>query len=376
MNKFTETSLILNLWCVFLYALLLSVCWHTNITNSQSYLIYRNHKAQERFLFFGFLIYAMTFWINSDFFGYIEYAKESDTDFSYNLLAPMEYGHQIICSIVNGNWIGFRFFCWGGALVLYVMTARQLQINVLNSLFVLFASFSYIFSYGRVTLAMAFFFYGIACIIGPGRNGFFRGIIGVLFVIGSFFFHSSALLMIALTPIAFIPKKYSKISIFTILIFIAIVIVLTFSIDLMYANSNSLDDTTSSKLNRYSEKDIDTANIWGIISATIAYTGQFLPVFLILKSSLNKRGTLKPYIAKMTILTSIIVFVSIGFYFSGKGQFVLFYRTLNMAMIPTSLLISYFYLNGIFKKSTYYWSIAFGITSIMQKYAWIIFRDL
>ncbi len=51
------------------------------------------------------------------------------------------------------------------------------------------------------------------------------------------------------------------------------------------------------------------------------------------------------------MIVGLSIFVtSIAFYFSGEGQFTLFYRVLFMTMIPVSLVLTYMHTEGIISR--------------------------
>ncbi len=341
------------LWCLFLYLIIVCGNWRYNVT------LYGNPKYYGRlkggrttWIFFCFFLFVLTWWLNTDYYGYANYAQFGDVDFNFNPLLELEVGGQFIASIVNGDWLGFRVGVWGTALILFVLTLRRFELNVQHGLFILFLMYYNIFCYGRVTLAMAIYFYGLSFLCKPLKNNLFSIIIGVLLIYCCHFFHRSAILMIVLTPMLFFAsfRKWFKTNRYMILLLFVILMGIVVGIEGLYS-IGGLDDKTQHKLEMYEQREMAKANILGVIGEIIDYTSYILPnIVLIYYLFKLRKGVLPLYITRLMIVGLSIFVTSIAFYFSGEGQFTLFYRVLFMTMIPVSLVLTYMHTEGIISR--------------------------
>ncbi len=188
------------LWCLCLYMIPLIISWKPSFSNTLS-CKYQHEKPITLMLFVVIFLMAMTYWIDTDYFSYIREAVYCDTDWEYVPTVHMEYGHQMICSLVDGDWVLFRVICWGSALLLYLATVIRFNINAQLALFMLFATYISIFCYGRVSLAMAMYFFGASFYCKPSSKKYLGYALGGIFIVSSLLFHRTALIMVAVTPI-------------------------------------------------------------------------------------------------------------------------------------------------------------------------------
>lgn len=112
----------------------------------------------------------------------------------------------------------FRLIIWGSALYLFKKTIDRFEISRNIAIYIFTIFFLLTFSYARVSLGMAMYFYGLSFIIKPNQyNRFWSIVIGLVFIGCSYFGHRSLLALILLTPLAYV-KLNKK-------VFIAIVVV-------------------------------------------------------------------------------------------------------------------------------------------------------
>ncbi len=349
------------LWCFFLVMITIAITWSPNY----NYSPYQGHLSlkgwRTNVLFALFLLLALTYWLDHDTYAYMNLAKSHDVDFILQDGLDMEKGHQVLCSIVNGNWLGFRILCWGSALCLFAITAKRLDINTQHALFCLFISWYHTFCYGRVTLAMAIYFFGVSFLCKPLKSKLLSYIVGIAIIISSIYFHRSALLLIAITPALYAPIIKKRISIFYIFMCFAIIFFVIFqNINMLYLSTDMSEDTMR-LLERYSNADTEVRNIIGTIFKYISFGAKYLPIAIITYVITKSKQTEIPrYILMLYFLMIVILFVSITFYFTGESQYTLFYRTLNFTMIPASLILAYLHFKGIMGKRLFLYAIALG----------------
>ncbi len=332
------------LWNIILYLIIVVGNWRYNVT------LYHNSKYQSflygrrtKFVFFLFLLFVLTWWIGSDFWAYIVHAKDADMNFDFVPSHRFELGEQFVASIANGNWLGFRIGIWGVSLVLFILSARRMQLNIQHSLFILFVLYYDIFSYGRVTLAMATYFYGLTFLCKPVKKLVLLSVVvGVMLILSCQLFHRSAIVLIPITPIIYI-LAFSKRSSFSYLItvFVLISIIFYLGSHLIYS-TNILGDVAQTKLEGYTEREMKSYTVFGKINNVIEYIGLYLPC-IVMVHYLRKIGTqnVPIYIYRLMCVCLCVFVIATVFYFSGEAQFTLFYRTLYMTMIPASMILSY-----------------------------------
>ncbi len=360
-GSLTELSFGLSLWCFLLVMLIIVVTWNTNYKFSVSKPISTLTGWRTTFLFLAFLLLSLTYWIDTDTFGYMNLARICDVDFKYDENLKMEKGHQFFCSIVNGDWLGFRFLCWGSALILFVLTAKRLNINIQHALFCLFILWYHVFCYGRVTLAASLYIFGLSFLIKPLKSSVLSYLFGIGIILCSIYFHRSAILLIGITPSIFMFSVKKRVSWFYIIsLFIFILAVIYINAGLLY-QSQDLDSGTMTKLQMYSERELYSASFLGQIRSTLYYLVKYSVVavitYVIIK---NRKHEMQGFAKMLYALTITMVAVAVGFYFSGDSQFTLFYRTLNFTMVPSSLLLAYFHQYGYINQKLFHCIIGFG----------------
>ncbi len=358
----TEPTLEMRLWCFFLVLVILLFSWRKNFLYRPTYPLAQLEGPRTIFLFIGFLLLALTYWIDEDYFSYIELAQIQNIDWQFDNEAYLEKGHQLLCFVAHGNWFYYRLLCWSISLLLFVLTAKRLRINVQHALFCLFILWYHTFCYGRVTLAMAFYFYGVSFLCKPITKYLIRSyIIGIIIILSSFYFHRSIILLIVITPAIYMLQVKKQTSIIYSLICIALVFsIVIINITILYT-SNSIEEETANKLATYSVRELQDKSIIGYIVLYITYIAKYIPILVSTYFVILKKMPLPNYI-KMFFSVMIITFtISIAFYFSGKAQYTLFYRTLNFTMIPSSLIIAFLHQEGIMSQRIFFWTLLGGM---------------
>lgn len=124
----------------------------------------------------------------------------------------MEIAYYPFITLSLGNYSLFRFYIWGLAALLAVLTLKRLDLNN-NTAAITFASFNLLyFSYARVSLAILIYIYGLM-LFCQQRNAWkiITKLWGLILVLTSILFHKSMLFMILLTPLAFIRMTKPKV---------------------------------------------------------------------------------------------------------------------------------------------------------------------
>lgn len=379
-NFIQGTNFYMNLYCFLLYCFLLLISLRGNVSD-----LYSHERSNGRliFLFCGMLLFSLTSFVDEDFFHYHELMSEYGGHVIDEDDVGIEVVYQYLIYFVGGDYFLFRLAVWGSALVVTVLAARRFNVNVYNTLFVVFAGFIMIFSYARASLAMAVFALGVAmvCVASEGREKGknLRMILGLLVLASSFYFHRSMLPVIAVAICwVLIPYKewLAKHSLWLFPILVAIfsfVITTAFEELAVLANSWNDDESgTLDKMEHYRTMTSAKSNINGYITLVLKYSSFYVPFFVISNlfrsertlQTVDKRG-LWLYLVLFLMMTLATSFLFVGF-----DSSVLFYRYIYMVFIPLSILVAYLKNNGVLKKSQYLLIVGlFIINALIQLFA-------
>lgn len=325
-----------------------------NVIFLLSYL-FRNNRKSETITWVLILVFCLFAYWDTDFFSFREGFYISLKDFR----DPLYY---FLSKISFNSYTIFRFYIWGGALWLVIRTARRLHINSNAYAFVFAVFFLLIFSYARVSLGMAMYFYGLSYLLAPNKNNTIVSyILGVIFIGCSYFGHRSMILPIIFTPLIFL--KFNK---YTIAMLLAIGFVIGqaagdflsgIATTGMTTGPQGLNGATEA-LEAYARKDAVVVYNWKYtltqnlknIGLIIAYA------YLIWKCFISKsRGLLAEWCSRLLNVCTGIFVVAVSFLLvDGLGAGILGYRFLYMIGIPMILIISHLYCNKLCRPRTLY----------------------
>ena len=139
-----------------------------------------------------------------DFFHYFDIVK----NFNSIPVTHMERFYEWLIVALNSNYLLWRIVVWGGAFLLFLLTAKRMNLNSVLPSLVLFACFINCFNYSRFSLACAVYFWGLSFILRPIGNKILSYILGGALILSCQFFHSSTSVLIIITPVIWLP--YSK----------------------------------------------------------------------------------------------------------------------------------------------------------------------
>ena len=132
----------------------------------------------------------------------------------------MEPFYRSICDLVGDRYLLFRLIVWGLALILLLKTfSSNLYIDFSLQLLIFSMLYLPYFSYARASLAMASLFYG--CVLfqrSTDKRSVILFLISFAFIIGSFFFHKTALLGIVIVLVSLIPFRINKLTLTVLLL--------------------------------------------------------------------------------------------------------------------------------------------------------------
>ena len=359
-------------YCIIMY----SICFLYSYNLSNSWDVTRIQKVSSKsanlFAFFIGLFF-ITNCMNGDFFHALEKVHEfKESDFYYYNGEPI---YRALTIFVNNNYLLFRTIVWGGAFAIFCMTAKRMEIPLVLAVSIICVSYSITFCYGRVTAAMAMYFLGLSFFCNPYKHKWFGFVLGLLLVYSSWSFHSSALIMIVMTVMLFMPvKKWTVVSVLMAIPLLAIYMKDYF---FLFAFDEDTDEFMANKLLSYSEREVISGIARQIINS-LTYTAIYLPLFFCSKLIMNKKSETKTDSSELRLfkVTFGLAYVATAFLFFGDTFYTFFYRILNMTMIPIILLVSKLYVERKMSHKMFLCCILPGIICQIVRYSYMIYLNL
>lgn len=296
-----------------------------------------------------FCLYA--FW-DTDYFTFRQAYFTDLEDFR----DPLYY---YIGEISFGSYTIFRLLIWGTALYLLKRTVDRFDIsyNVAAYIFTIF--FLLTFSYARVSLGMAMYFYGLSFLIKPNQENRFWSIVwGLIFVGCSYYGHRSLMALILLTPLAFV--KLNKKSFITIVVIGAMLsgLAATLLSDLISGTLLLSDDfgAAGEAAEKYANIEMELEYNWkfALVRNLRFYSFYIAMAYIAWKMAFSRDSKLiSDEIKRLaTISLGILIFAVSFIVLPSWGAETIGYRYLYMLGIPVCLILSYFATNGISKPRT------------------------
>lgn len=322
---------------VFVYA-----AWKTLVASPRSK---RNVEVSRLFILY-FAAYAVFYCINPDYFRYrewmnfpylMDFHKEQVYAFiimSCRLL-PFDYPFEV-----------FRLIVWGGGLLIVLLTAKMYR-NFLKPelvILLLFVLFSGTFCYARASLAMAVFFLGIG-IHSWGKN-LWNKAFGIVLAISSYFFHHEMIIGVAVLPCLLLPFEKKKTRYYSLILLAVIIGVITF----INSNLALMEDIFGNEeiVDKMEEFNNQEQGVFRM-STSVKYFAIFYPFLLITKIFYRYKKLSKP-IAGIFRITFALIMATAAFFVVSGSRSIYTYRVMYITIIPLSILITYCYNQGLFKK--------------------------
>lgn len=373
------TNFYMNLYCFLLYCVLLLTSLRGNVLWLN---VQESYRGRTWILAVGLLLFALTCFMNEDFFHYQEVMSLYKDRVFGDQEAAVEEFYQYLIYYINGDYFLFRLVVWGSSLALIILAARKFGANVYHTLFIVLAGFIVTYSYARATLAMATFSLGavMICMAVDKRWKVIPLIIGMCIVASSIYFHRSMLPMIALAMLwLFIPwkKTVAKYSMWLFPLFVALFyVVIKIAFEELFTIAEMVDDEsgTMNKFEIYAEKEAVKSNVKGYIHLALQYSTFYLPMFIL--STVFRSDKVLQIVDKRVIwlysLACLMVAFATSLLFLDMDNSILFYRYLFMTFIPLSILIAYTKDTRVLQVKLYRWIIYFSaIYNFLQLFAFV-----
>ena len=277
--------------------------------------------------------------VTGDFYTYQTMVKQYD--FTIGAHNHAEAIYATIIRFCNSNYLLFRTIVFGLACFITLWVFRRFGIKLYVALFFLFATNIRLYGYSRAILAAAIFFLGLSFICKPEKWRILSYLVGSGFILLSYQFHHSSIILIALFPFAFlhVDKKVALILLLLIPLF-SILLKGLFNDILLNSLLDDYDDLQE-KIIIYSEGRTLTYSIWGKIRGFLGGCLFYYEVYLIIRSCVfNNKGVDKS-IQRLFSFVLVAVITAISVYLIDTSVKIFYSRITRFLMIPMTILVVY-----------------------------------
>lgn len=314
---------------------------------------YTINAGKRRFVvFMCFLFVLFSFW-GSDWFHYVV---------GYKSLLSGQTGHMedvylFVAQKMSFGYLSFRFLIWGTGLWLLFILIKRLPINNDLALFFLSTTMIIWFSYGRVSLSMALMYIGATLIISPLKKKWMSFILACLLIYLSTLFHKSAYFGIAMILLTILSYRINR-TIFSILLMVSIPLLL-YSLQDMFLFVDAMDaDIDAGGIQQSLYNGQYYMNSEGYSMGLGARMQRYLEVasysiigYMCFKSLRNKKEQIPlpvTFFIRVELLIIILSFILMLDF--GYSTSTISIRLLRFAIIPTIIVMSYFWSQKEFVK--------------------------
>ena len=283
------------------------------------------------------VILSVTYCNGTDFFTYKSFVHDTYGTEVMHLEAV--YGY--ILFLISNNYFLFRVIVWGLAVLFILRASERMGLSKYYVLFFLMLSFYSIFSYARVSLAMAIFFDGVSFVVPKvGKRTALKVMVGIAIMLLSVVFHRSLLVLVALALPVLLPANRKIFAAFLVIIPIAFFIAGRYFGDLimMSSEAESMSDI-SYLMDTYSAREVESANWKGMIRKVLQYSLIFIPLIYSAVVADRRKNEMDWQMRVLLRFCIVTVVLSFSTFFLSFESAVMFYRILNMVIIPLSMLI-------------------------------------
>lgn len=357
-------------------------CWvilALNYYKFARYPLFSPAPQRKSIIIFVIGIYLIVNTLNGDFFHLMETIHNYNfTPDSWNYGEPI-YGY--FAFITNRNYLLFRTIVWGGAFVIFCLTAKRYKVPVYFAALLLLLLQSRTFVYARVTLAMAIFLYGYS-FWGQkvANNKAFGYIVGTLIMYLSTFFHTSAWIMIAASIIFFIPLN-KKVVIFAIILLPLILKYAQNTLTFIVSSGDYISDAqVSTRVTRAGTT--EAVNLMsspsGFVNTLIEFSNYYIPVILILINTIWKKTIVDTsnQVYKLVKLSTAFISLSFIFLLLGSQNMQLVVRIMLMSMLPSTILVGRLVLESKISFKHYKYILYLGMLYEFNSYLYALYCNI
>ena len=329
------------LWYLFIYYLL-------RPAKSYPYIL---DKTRYYFAVVLVLVLCVFFFSISDWFGYyIEFIKATNGSDTH-----MESIYEWLAKFVTKNYLVWRFMIWGIALFLMLLCIKRLPISPFLTMLVFVVLMFTRFAYTRTTLAYSLMFFGCALLSVPNKKWrIISYMIGFSFIGCSYFFHKSALFGIGMIVVAFVIRKIDwKIILLLVILIPTLLFVLRNQISsfLMLDLTTDEGDFSTYLQSGQSYLVVNQKNRGiGSLINDILTRGPIIIMAFVCLLQCNNNNIPREIRLFMRVNVLIVIGALLCLFDLGANTYILYYRFLNYAAMPSVFCFSYLYSNRYYPK--------------------------
>lgn len=307
----------------------------------------RYKSISKKRVFAGILfifLFSVFAYYDTDYFHYLDEFKSLLRGFDTSL----EEVYYFIARISHQNYDLFRIIIWGTAFLLYLITVKHYGLPLDRTLCLFTGICLTIFAYARVSLAMSIIFLSLSLItVRKTRFQILSVLLGIILLIGSFYFHKSAFFGIVIVILACLFRNLNRGKI--ILGIMSLPIILTgLTIVLSNLSFGLMDygedmEQSIDTAQYYLSSDADSVGIGRMVLNFLRYSPFYLSLIIYVRNVWNKKIELWDTSIRILgcTLFFIVVLSSLLLFDIGFNTSIMFYRFLYFAIIPMSLFLSY-----------------------------------
>lgn len=288
----------------------------------------------------------------------------------------LEYIYVWLINVFDGNYFLFRTIVWGIGLKFLMLSFKNANLDPYRCLFFLFVIYITDYAYSRAAVAMAVFYFGFVMLFKRNeKNSMLYVIIGIAFILMSTAFHRTMFVLVALTPLAFIPinKKTLLLAVGGIVV-VGVFWKIIFDSALgMVMESDELGYRTTSyeSLSGSTSISFDLNGIFFLWYKTVVHLPFWLCVIKIFKGVM--KGTV-PLIIQAVFRISILLYIfSLMMLMIYGSTSPFYYRYEGMLFIPITIMAGYLFQNRLIKKQRYVQVVGVCALSLIKDFVYRIF---
>lgn len=310
---------------------------------SAPYVVASSNKMKTTLIMYLFVLFS--FW-GADWFHYLEYYP---TLLRGNK-GSMEDVYFWIAQNLSFDYLSFRFVVWGGSLCLLLHMFKRLSIPSHLAIFFFTTIYIIWFAYARATLAMVLIFCGSVFLYKPYKNRRLSVIVGFLIIGSAAFFHKSALFGIFAAILAIFVNKFHKKTLLLLALCFPIFVYIAESYlgDFLNAEISRDDGGVAAGMavgQQYLNSETVVKGPGYLLQAFLERFPHYMLVFISFKFIGSKSYEVAPQDIKFFIrLQFFIVLLSSLFMFNlGANTATIYGRFIRFAVIPSCVILTYFY---------------------------------
>lgn len=316
----------------------------------EPYVISANRRRFVVFMCFVFVIFS--FW-GSDWFHYAV---------GYKSLLAGQTGHMediylFVAQKLSIGYLSFRFLIWGSSLCLLLILINRLPIKKDLALFFLSTTMIIWFSYGRVSISMALMYLGASLMISPLKKKWLSFIVACFLVYISTLFHKSSYFGVAMIILTILSYRFNRTA-FTVLLLVSLPIFF-YGVQDMFLFVDAMDaDNEAGGIQQslyngqyYMNLDGYSMGIGARVQRYLEVASYSIIAYMCVQSLRNKKDhiplpvTFFIRIELLIIVLSLLLMLDFGYSTSTISI-----RLLRFAIVPTIVVMSYFWQKNEYKK--------------------------